>query len=147
MRFVVLSFMVVAMPALAQETAPDCYVEVAGDQKMGFYAQDIGGGFVSYYMSSLPPGRLSVVLEHCPSTERMTAQWDDTAQEQSSAIRRQFEGMVEGDAQYTLPQIADALQTLGADAAVRRTGVKSCACKLLATGRLGQGAYQPDVLP
>ena len=145
-RALLLLGITLATPAVALEIAPDCYALVGGE-KTGFYAQDIGRGFVTYAVTRLPPGPTIVVLEHCASTDRMTAQWSGKAFEQDAAIWTQFDAMVEGEARYTLPQIADALQAAGATASVLRTGMESCACQLLAAGRLGQGAYQPDVLP
>jgi hypothetical protein len=147
MRAILLLTLTLATPVGALEYAPDCYIAGAGDEKVGFYAEGIGNGFVSYWIGDLPVGQTWIVLEHCASTQRMTARYDNDEQDSANAIRLQWEAMVEGEAQYTLPQIAQSLKSLGATTRVQRTGMESCACKLLAKDGLGQGAYQPDVLP
>jgi hypothetical protein len=153
-----LSLIVFGAPlARAYEIAPDCLLIDAngenikiGNSLASYYADDVGGGFVSYGMLDYPAGRNQLVLEHCPSTKRLTVLSDRSALADEpgsyNLISRQLEAYIESDEKFTLEQMAVGLNALGGMTSVRTTEKTSCACALQAEQRLGQGASQPEIV-
>jgi hypothetical protein len=149
--------MIGAQPGQALEYAPDCYLQDSTGQRItvkgdnvGYYAQDIGGGFVTYFIGNYPEGSNQSVVEHCPSTERLTAISNPNAEPgdlgDENAISRLLNSYLDSDEKFTLKQMATGLDALGAETTVEKTGKKSCACRLRAAGRLGEGASEPEIV-
>lgn len=143
--------------AYAFEYAADCFLQdKAGQQIMvggtyvGYYAFDIGDGFVAYYISNYPEGQNQSIVEHCRSTERLTVISNPNAAPgwpgDDNAISRLLRSYLDSDEKFTLRQMAVGLSALGAETRVEKTGKKSCACRLKAAGRLGQGAGETEIV-
>jgi hypothetical protein len=149
--------MVAGQAADALEYAQDCFLQdsagnpiMVDEGRVGYYAQDIGGGFVTYYIDNYPEGQNQSIVEHCPSTQRLTVLSNPNAAPgepgDDNAISRLLDAYLDGEEKFTLKQMATGLNALGAEATVKKTGLESCACRLKAEARLGEGASEPEIV-
>jgi len=87
----------------------------------------VGDGFATWIVAD-GVGHQRLVLQHCPSGRELIVA---APASRADAVSVMFDEMVFGDAPYTLDQIADATQALGARVTQTRNTQGNCACLVL----------------
>jgi hypothetical protein len=91
----------------------------------------VGAGFVSF---SIYPAALGgaptewLLLQHCPSGQELLIALPGG---ETRPLHDAYEGMVMGDAPYTMRQIGEAMAALGAEARRTQNEFGSCGCDQL----------------
>lgn len=131
-----------AAPAAALTPAvPDCWGEALAGPEAGLGSYDVtrhGNGMILYERH--PAGstvRFQVVVEHCPSRQRVESEILIADPDNAEAWNPGYEmadlvrGAMEADQTYTLDDLAAMVRATGAHSQVTRVSYSSCGCRLV----------------
>lgn len=133
-----LSLSLLLVPGTALAIQPDCFGAALAAQEAGQGEYNVLGypGGLVFYQRNGAVGGVELVIEHCPSRDRIAATllpWPDAEAPEARDVRAladAFIGALDSDQTYTFGDLARMARDAGTEVWQGRVDYLSCACAL-----------------